>query len=103
MAEHNSIRTRQTNCGHSRCVLRELRQTMMGAVCRSIKKRTAAMTATKTTTVKEPSPNKARQMTECDLTRYGITVTDIRRNLSPAVLYTEAITGDVKCTIADTG
>jgi phosphoenolpyruvate carboxykinase (ATP) len=38
-----------------------------------------------------------------DLSSYGITVRDIRRNLSPAVLYREAIRGDVKCDIADTG
>src|SRR4029079_6115964 len=38
-----------------------------------------------------------------DLTQYGITVEDIRRNLSPAALYTEAIQSDRKCSIADTG
>jgi phosphoenolpyruvate carboxykinase (ATP) len=38
-----------------------------------------------------------------DLTQYGISVADIRRNLSPASLYTEAIRGDEKCDIADTG
>jgi phosphoenolpyruvate carboxykinase (ATP) len=53
--------------------------------------------------VKEPLPDEVAQAAGFDLTQYGITVTDIRRNLSPAVLYTEAIQGDVKCTIADTG
>ncbi len=38
-----------------------------------------------------------------DLKRYGITVPDIRRNLSPAVLYTEAIREDGKCDVSDTG
>lgn len=38
-----------------------------------------------------------------DLTQYGITVADVRRNLSPAALYTEAIREDSKCDIADTG
>jgi len=38
-----------------------------------------------------------------DLAEYGITVQDIRRNLSPAALYAEAIREDPKCDIADTG
>lgn len=38
-----------------------------------------------------------------DLTQYGIHVQDIRRNLSPAALYKEAIREDVKCDIADSG
>jgi phosphoenolpyruvate carboxykinase (ATP) len=38
-----------------------------------------------------------------DLTQYGITVEDIRRNLSPAELYREAIRADPKCDLADTG
>lgn len=38
-----------------------------------------------------------------DLTPYGIQVKEIRRNLSPAALYIEAIQGDVKCDIADSG
>jgi phosphoenolpyruvate carboxykinase (ATP) len=38
-----------------------------------------------------------------DLTQHGITVSDIRRNYSPAALYIEAIRGDEKCDIADTG
>jgi len=39
----------------------------------------------------------------CDLTQYGITVQDIRRNLSPAALYAEAIREDPHCDIADKG
>ena len=38
-----------------------------------------------------------------DLAQYGITVQDIRRNLSPAALYIEAIREDEKCNIADSG
>src|SRR4051812_18876910 len=38
-----------------------------------------------------------------DLKQYGITVSDVRRNLSPAALYTEAIRDDAQCDIADTG
>ena len=38
-----------------------------------------------------------------DLAQYGITVQDIRRNLSPAALYSEAIREDEKCDIADSG
>jgi ATP-dependent phosphoenolpyruvate carboxykinase len=38
-----------------------------------------------------------------DLSQYGITVQDIRRNLSPPALYTEAIREDPKCDIADSG
>ncbi len=53
--------------------------------------------------VKEPLPDEAPQPVRFNLTQYGITVQDIRRNLSPAVLYTEAIQGDVKCTISDRG
>jgi phosphoenolpyruvate carboxykinase (ATP) len=53
--------------------------------------------------VKEPLLDEAPRRAPFDLTQYGITVRDIRRNLSPALLYTEAIQGDVKCTIADTG
>lgn len=53
--------------------------------------------------VKEPLPDEASRPVAFNLTQYGITVQDIRRNLSPAVLYTEAIHSDVKCTIADTG
>jgi phosphoenolpyruvate carboxykinase (ATP) len=40
---------------------------------------------------------------EFSLSEYGITVRDIRRNLSPAVLYLEAIREDKKCDLADTG
>jgi phosphoenolpyruvate carboxykinase (ATP) len=38
-----------------------------------------------------------------DLSCYGITVTDIRRNVSPAGLYVEAIRADPMCNIADSG
>jgi phosphoenolpyruvate carboxykinase (ATP) len=38
-----------------------------------------------------------------DLSAYGIQVKEICRNLSPASLYKEAIQGDVKCDIADSG
>jgi phosphoenolpyruvate carboxykinase (ATP) len=51
-------------------------------------------------TSNSPVSNAAKQL---DLAEYGITVKDVRRNLSPAMLYTEAIQGDVKCTIADKG
>jgi len=47
-------------------------------------------------------PDEAHQP-PVDLTQYGITVKDIRRNLSPAALYTEAIREGPKCDIADTG
>jgi phosphoenolpyruvate carboxykinase (ATP) len=43
------------------------------------------------------------ESTPLDLTQYGLTVADIRRNLSPAELYLEAIRADAKCNIADTG
>jgi len=45
----------------------------------------------------------APQIPAVDLTQYGITVQDVRRNLSPAALYTEAIREDPQCDIADTG
>lgn len=38
-----------------------------------------------------------------DLAGYGITVKDIRRNLSPAALYLAAIREDPKCDLSDTG
>jgi phosphoenolpyruvate carboxykinase (ATP) len=38
-----------------------------------------------------------------DLKQYGITVSNVRRNLSPAALYAEALREDVQCDIADTG
>ena len=38
-----------------------------------------------------------------DLSQYGITVKDVRRNLSAAALYAAAIREDSKCDIADTG
>jgi phosphoenolpyruvate carboxykinase (ATP) len=55
------------------------------------------------TKVKEPLPDELAKLPSFDLTQYGITVTDVRRNLSPAALYTEAIREDPKCDIADTG
>jgi len=51
----------------------------------------------------KPLAKSAPQPASFDLTRYGITVKDVRRNLSPAALYTEAIREDAKCDIADTG
>ncbi len=53
--------------------------------------------------VKDPLPDEAPSSAAFDLSQYGITVTNIRRNLSPAALYTEAIREDAKCDIADTG
>src|SRR5215510_16166987 len=58
--------------------------------------------------IESPPAKKARSSQPAkpapfELNQCGITVEDIQRNLSPAVLYTEAIQGDVKCTIADTG
>jgi phosphoenolpyruvate carboxykinase (ATP) len=38
-----------------------------------------------------------------DLSRHGITVQDVRRNLSPAQLYAEAIRCEKDCAIADSG
>ena len=38
-----------------------------------------------------------------DLSEYGISVKDVRRNLAPATLYAEAIREDEKCDISDTG
>ena len=42
-------------------------------------------------------------MSTIDLNRHGITVKDVRRNLSPAQLYAEAIRGEKDCAIADSG
>ena len=58
--------------------------------------------------IESPVANKTRSIhssppATLDLSEYGITVQDIQRNLSPALLYIEAIQGDDKCTIADTG
>lgn len=39
----------------------------------------------------------------CDLSSYGITVTDVRRNIAPAELYAEAIREDSKSALADSG
>ncbi len=61
------------------------------------------MSKTKTLPVKSPLPDEEPLPPAFDLTQYGITVTDVRRNLSPAALYTEAIREDPQCDIADTG
>lgn len=61
------------------------------------------MPRTTSPTADEISSKKDAERQSCDLSQYGITVTDIRRNLSPAALYTEAIRDDAKCDIADTG
>jgi phosphoenolpyruvate carboxykinase (ATP) len=42
-------------------------------------------------------------MKTIDLTRHGITVQDVRRNLAPAQLYAEAIRDERNCAIADSG
>jgi phosphoenolpyruvate carboxykinase (ATP) len=42
-------------------------------------------------------------MAHFDLSRHGITVKDVRRNLAPAELYAEAIRDESNCTIADSG
>ncbi|MFI4876286.1 MAG: phosphoenolpyruvate carboxykinase (ATP) [Blastopirellula sp. JB062] len=42
-------------------------------------------------------------MATADLTPYGITVTDVRRNLAPSRLYEEAIRVDEKAAVADSG
>jgi phosphoenolpyruvate carboxykinase (ATP) len=45
----------------------------------------------------------ADAMASFDLTQYGITVKDVRRNLAPAALYAEAIRQNERCDISDTG
>lgn len=42
-------------------------------------------------------------MSSFNLQQYGLTVEDVRRNLSPAELYAEAIREDPKCALADSG
>jgi phosphoenolpyruvate carboxykinase (ATP) len=42
-------------------------------------------------------------MNQIDLTRHGITVADVRRNLAPALLYAEAIREEPDCAISDSG
>ena len=37
------------------------------------------------------------------LAPYGITVTDVRRNLARAILYADAIRSDPECCLADNG
>ena len=61
------------------------------------------MTTTQATMTKQSPGEHARASQPFDLTPYGITVTDVRRNLSPAELYIEAIREDAKCNIADSG
>jgi phosphoenolpyruvate carboxykinase (ATP) len=61
------------------------------------------MVTSQTLPVSPPLPDEQPLPSAFDLTQYGITVEDIRRNLSPAALYTEAIREDLKCDIADTG
>src|SRR5512134_1400027 len=48
-------------------------------------------------------PSETNVSQPFDLMQYGIHVKDIRRNLSRAALYKEAIRGDVQCDIADSG
>jgi phosphoenolpyruvate carboxykinase (ATP) len=52
---------------------------------------------------KQLRSDQAQEAPSVDLEQYGITVTDIRRNLSPSALYAEAIREDPKCDIAATG
>ncbi|MFO0906192.1 MAG: phosphoenolpyruvate carboxykinase (ATP) [Pirellulales bacterium] len=52
---------------------------------------------------KDPLPDEVSKPVPFDLAQYGIHVADVRRNLSPAALYLEAIRDDPKCDIADTG
>src|SRR6476661_9034118 len=54
-------------------------------------------------TAAEPSLHASPPPAQFDLSDYGITVKDIRRNLAPATLYAEAIREDDKCDISDTG
>src|SRR5262245_14385569 len=67
--------------------------------------RNKSMAATTTAPRKETVSKEATREdpAKCDLAQYGITVTDIRRNLSPAALYAEAIREDPKCDIAAKG
>ncbi len=53
--------------------------------------------------IKNPVPDEVLSSTAFDLTQYGITVKNIRRNHSPANLYKEALREDAQCDIADTG
>ena len=51
------------------------------------------------------STNSAREagLLSLDLSRYGLQVEDVQRNLPAAELYAEAIREDPQCAIADTG
>src|SRR4051812_49110860 len=53
--------------------------------------------------VADPSLHANPPLAHFDLSNYGITVKDIRRNLAPPMLYAEAIREDEKCDISDTG
>jgi phosphoenolpyruvate carboxykinase (ATP) len=61
------------------------------------------MAMTETLTLSELPNGIELEQSPLDLKQYGINVRDIRRNLSPAALYREAIREDVKCDIADKG
>ena len=61
------------------------------------------LSATQVARTSRSQSESASSSKQFDLTQYGITVQDIRRNLSPAALYAEAIREDAKCDIADTG
>src|SRR6185369_17265538 len=50
-----------------------------------------------------PSPQAAAGGAPFDLTAYGITVKDVRRNLAPAMLSAEALRTNDKCHVSDTG
>jgi phosphoenolpyruvate carboxykinase (ATP) len=61
------------------------------------------MFAKDTLATRPPLPDEELPPEVFDLKQYGINVTDIRRNHSPATLYLEAIREDEKCDLADTG
>jgi len=68
----------------------------------------AMLMAATQTKLRKDSPSKESQKESAqaptfDLAQYGITVADIRRNLSPAELYKEALRQDAQCDVADTG
>jgi phosphoenolpyruvate carboxykinase (ATP) len=57
-----------------------------------------------TAVLSAPAPSLAATSDAAfDLKQYGLTVADVRRNLSRAALYVAAIHSDAKCDIADTG
>ena len=61
------------------------------------------MTAANDLPQNEPSVAPEPPASAFDLTSYGITVKDVRRNLAPAMLYAEAIRQDDQCDISDAG